>query len=332
MNVIQDFIRHACLVCGFALLVGQALSVRAQTVLIDFGSDTTYRSLSVDNPDSNGNYWNSLHPGVFVENLVDLANSATTIDIGWDTPVGFDSYNGPAGPTDEATLEEDVQFTDIDAAALGNLGGALEGPFDYIAGPNQADNRVRFQIQQLDPAKTYTLTFFGSHSFSTDTVTVYTVYSDNTYTTAVGTASLEVQDPVMFWMHNRDQVATIGNLAPQADNILYVEFVGETGNLGYLNDMQIEGIAAPGINGDYNDNGAVDAADYVIWRKHQGTTTTLPNDPHGGTIGAAQYNTWRANFGMGGGAAANGAPVPEPTSWMMAALLAVVLSAIQRRR
>ena len=35
--------------------------------------------------------------------------------------------------------------------------------------------------------------------------------------------------------------------------------------------------------GDYNDDGAVNAADYVVWRKTDGT-------PEG-------YNTWRANFG-----------------------------------
>jgi hypothetical protein len=49
-------------------------------------------------------------------------------------------------------------------------------------------------------------------------------------------------------------------------------------------------ITLPGIPGDYNNNGVVDAADYVAWRNNQGTANTLPNDPLGGTIGAAQYN------------------------------------------
>ncbi len=54
---------------------------------------------------------------------------------------------------------------------------------------------------------------------------------------------------------------------------------------------------ALGIAGDYNNNGIVDAADYALWRNYQGTNTVLPNDPTGGTIGATQYNTWKANFG-----------------------------------
>jgi T5SS/PEP-CTERM-associated repeat protein len=88
--------------------------------------------------------------------------------------------------------------------------------------------------------------------------------------------------------------------------------------------------AAPGLSGDFNNNGKVDAADYVVWRKYSGTITALPNDPHGGTIGTLQFNTWRANFGNTAGSGANstsgsGVPaVPEPGS--QALLLAALLT------
>ena len=79
-------------------------------------------------------------------------------------------------------------------------------------------------------------------------------------------------------------------------------------------------ITAPGISGDYNNNGAVDAADFVVWRENQGSTNTLPNDPTGGTIGTTQYNTWRSNFGKppgsGLGSPVN-ATVPEPTALIL---------------
>ena len=70
----------------------------------------------------------------------------------------------------------------------------------------------------------------------------------------------------------------------------------------------------PGLMGDYNNNGSVDAADYVLWRKNPAA--------FGGQQG---YNVWRANFGQtapGGGAAA----VPEPTSIVLCVffILAVV--------
>ena len=333
MNVIRSFVRRACLVSAFALLVGQAVSSIAQTVLIDFGSETSYRSLSVLNPDSNGNYWNSIQPGLFLENLVDLDNIPSTIDIGWDTPLGFDSYNGPAGPTGpaddkQALRDNDLPFTDIDAVALGNLGGALEGPFDYVtaAGPEIADKRVRFQLQGLNPAQTYNLTFFGSHSFSDDAETVYSVYTDSTYTSLVDSVSLEVRDSAMFWLHNRDSVATLSNLSPQTDNILYVQFVGSTGNLGYLNDMQIEASAAPILDGDHNDDGVVDAADYVAWRKN-------PNAYGGDPAG---YAAWRTNFGEpvagSGGGMRGSSGVPEPASLVIAVVAAVGLFSLNRRR
>jgi hypothetical protein len=70
----------------------------------------------------------------------------------------------------------------------------------------------------------------------------------------------------------------------------------------------------PSLNGDYNNNGAVDAADYVVWRKNLGAAVTLPNDPTPGMVTPADYNVWRANFGksVGTGAAPVAAAVPEP--------------------
>jgi hypothetical protein len=49
--------------------------------------------------------------------------------------------------------------------------------------------------------------------------------------------------------------------------------------------------------GDYNENGIVDAGDEVVRKKNEGTNNPLPNDPIGGTIGMAQFDQWKANFG-----------------------------------
>jgi hypothetical protein len=50
-------------------------------------------------------------------------------------------------------------------------------------------------------------------------------------------------------------------------------------------------------SGDYNNDGVVNTADYVIWRKNQGTTNVLKNDGTGGTIDLPQYAEWRAQYG-----------------------------------
>ena len=91
------------------------------------------------------------------------------------------------------------------------------------------------------------------------------------------------------------------------------------------------GPALPGVDGDYNNNGVVDAADYALWRNNVGTTNVLPNDPTGGTIGATQYNTWKANFGktLGSGSGLVGA-VPEPGTAGL--LLVAALCGMKTRR
>jgi hypothetical protein len=58
----------------------------------------------------------------------------------------------------------------------------------------------------------------------------------------------------------------------------------------------------PALTGDYNGNGTVDAADYVVWRKTLGSDTDLRanGDNTGssaGVIDQADNAVWRANFG-----------------------------------
>jgi hypothetical protein len=79
-----------------------------------------------------------------------------------------------------------------------------------------------------------------------------------------------------------------------------------------INLIRVEYTSTVGIPGDYNDNGTVDAADYVVWRNSDGTQPG--------------YNTWRTNFGR---TAASGAgvilsAVPElNTAGLVAIALAV---------
>lgn len=91
-------------------------------------------------------------------------------------------------------------------------------------------------------------------------------------------------------------------------------------------------VSAAGVSGDYNGNGTVDAGDYDVFRKYIDTTHVLPNDPIGGTIGAAQFNQWRANFGKPSGSGVSGGTVPEPTApaLFLAGLLATCFHRAKR--
>jgi hypothetical protein len=123
---------------------------------------------------------------------------------------------------------------------------------------------------------------------------------------------------------------------------LRLEFL-QQGNAGPTDGTVVYGTlpsvsaTSAGVLGDFNNNGTVDTADYVMWRNAAGTFTVLRNDPIGGQIGQAQYNLWRANFGnsAAGGAGAVLAAVPEPgcVCLLMTALAAIAgSSSIARRR
>jgi hypothetical protein len=93
--------------------------------------------------------------------------------------------------------------------------------------------------------------------------------------------------------------------------------------------------AFPGIAGDYNNDGLVDAADYVVWRKNVGgPANLLPNNSDGGPIGTAHFNTWRANFGMMAPASASHSHsiVPEPATSLILIIVATAGCRIRRRQ
>ncbi|HEX3601619.1 MAG TPA: PEP-CTERM sorting domain-containing protein [Lacipirellulaceae bacterium] len=225
---------------------GLAASANAETVLVDFGSTNSFRGINVPNPDPNGHYWNSLTPGPFFPGLVDINNAVTTVALGFDTPVGTDSFNGPAGVTSFPNpTPAEVAATDIDTVALGDL-GVKEAAIDFAASPGGgAGNLTRFQIQGLDPSETYTLKLFGSHKFSDNDATTYSIFTDNTYSSLVASTTLNVQSASDPSLHNRDTIATLSGLAPQTSNIFYVQFVGSQGGMGYLNSFELVGSPVP---------------------------------------------------------------------------------------
>jgi hypothetical protein len=87
------------------------------------------------------------------------------------------------------------------------------------------------------------------------------------------------------------------------------------------NNLMLYYGAAPGLNGDFNNDGVVDAADYLAWRKNDGTLEG--------------YNAWKNNFGAstpgaGGGDNAGGS-VPEPALGILFLPVAAMLALVRRR-
>ena len=219
--------------CAVALALIFPLSAQSQTWLLDFGGSAVYRSIDTPSPDSNGHYWNNIGYG-YIPGMLDITGATTSMAYGPDGAYGTDSYNGPAGDT-SAGLST-VANTVFNPGALGNL-GQTNAVYDFF------DN-IHFQLQGLDPAKQYKLTFFGSHKYNADNTTIYSVCSDSTYATVLMSTTLQVGgiggDPSA---HNQSSVATL-IASPQPDTIMYISATAAAG-AGYLNALQIEVVPEP---------------------------------------------------------------------------------------
>ena len=98
------------------------------------------------------------------------------------------------------------------------------------------------------------------------------------------------------------------------------------------NDSQLylTGALSVGLPGDFNADSAVNAADYVVWRKNPG-----------GIYSPDDYNIWRAHFGQTAGSGASSAlplppsalesAVPEPAGFVLLSIGVIMGLAVRRR-
>jgi hypothetical protein len=97
--------------------------------------------------------------------------------------------------------------------------------------------------------------------------------------------------------------------ADDVDGTFDIEMLPLVPNLAFdviYNATSVVLAVSSALPGDYNADGTVDAADYVVWRKNDGTP--------------AGYDTWRAHFGESAGSGASAtanAAVPEPATLVM---------------
>jgi hypothetical protein len=79
--------------------------------------------------------------------------------------------------------------------------------------------------------------------------------------------------------------------------------------------IHIEQLSNAAKDADFNGDGIVDSADYIVWRRGNGTIYT-----------AADYELWRTHFGATigtGSAAATAGAIPEPATCLLLTMAAV---------
>ncbi|MEO1584174.1 MAG: hypothetical protein AAFR96_06335 [Planctomycetota bacterium] len=205
-----------------------------QLILVDLGTDATFRGASVTNPDSNGNSWNSLDSFAFNTNLIDSSGSGTGVNLGFSRLDATDSFNGP--------LTDDNGFGDPALPGLGAGLGPLavgEAAFDYFVNP-------RFDVFNLDPNSQYEVTLYGGRKFGTGNTSNYLILSDNS-ASPVQLASLDLDHAnAGNFIANTDSVVS-AIVTPGGGGTLTIDVSGGAdGGSGYLNAFSLRLIPTPG--------------------------------------------------------------------------------------
>jgi hypothetical protein len=120
----------------------------------------------------------------------------------------------------------------------------------------------------------------------------------------------------MFWMRGDTNDYSGGNIYAIGIDTGTERFDVVEGDV--RRDAALAFYAAPVVDGDFNNDGFIDAADYPAWRK-----LGLPD---------AQYDTWKSNFGEPSLGAGGSTGVPEPTTWVLIVLGACLVGTRLRAR
>lgn len=90
-------------------------------------------------------------------------------------------------------------------------------------------------------------------------------------------------------------------------------------------------LAVSVVNPDFNSDGLVDAADYTLWRDSVGTPSLLADADGSGAVDQADYQIWRQYYGQVVSLANHFAPVPEPASLALVAVILPAAVTLRRR-
>lgn len=224
---------------------------------------------------------------------VSTVSAAPIVWSGLSTTFTKAANASPTLPQNQDRITDSVWLTRASSAGLFNA----KNEASYSKGTHAAPTGTRWATSLNNPGKTISAANWESLSF----------------TTWRGAYSNKVGNNIV----NRDAVVHL-----MADDIYldlrFTNWSGAGGG-GAFSYMRAVAPPLPSPSGDYNGNGAIDAADYVVWRDTLSQSVAPGQGADGtanGTVDAADYDFWRARFGTTP-ATAGAAAVPEPATALM---------------
>ncbi len=235
---------------GFAYLgvlemteAAAAAPIVKPVVRVDFGKADTTNGNPTTGPDSFGNYWNNFTDvanGAVVNNLVTTGNLPTALGVAL-TSTGWSSNGilngGLLSPT---------------AARLGEL-AVPTATQDYLFAQGANGVSTSLKITGLNPARLYSMRFFGTRDNAAARRSTYTIAAGNgTFAGSLQTSGTGIGDgtggddgSAAHAGNNRSTVALGGIQAPSTGEVNLQLTVAE-GGFAYLGILEIiESIAAP---------------------------------------------------------------------------------------
>jgi hypothetical protein len=284
-----------------------------------------------------------------------VSNLVTTVQAAGHTIRGKGQINGPGTLVNNGTVAglSSSEMLDVNAILAGDglirdvfIDGVhspgnpqagsptasvpIEGEYNFGNGPGiNFDNRLVIEIGGTTPGDDY------DQLVSTDASNHVTIRT-------VGT-TLDVSLIDSFVPSAGDMFTLISTAGTITGDFATENLPSSAGGNGLTwavhynaSDLILE-VLSVGLPGDFNEDGKVDAADYVVWRKNDSANNPLPND-NGLTTQAARFNLWRGNFGAmaGGGSgsasAARQVGVPEPAAAPLIVAAAIAAMVVSKRR
>lgn len=269
------------------------------------------------------------------------AVALTKVGTGTLTLTGNNNYGGVTTVNGGTLLVNGTHVQDTSPTTLPTAGLLPFNPGDYVVNSGGTLGGTGIIGDGLDPllvtinaggtlapgASIGTLSVMGDVSF-TDSSSIFKVEGNgitNVSDLLAVTGNLTLNGASLAASLLAGTVPTGPHVIATYTGILTGTFTAPSGivlNYGTGSNSQITmTINSLSLPGDYNSNGKVDGADYVLWRKSPSTYGGAP----------AGYDTWRAHFGQtaGAGSSLGGTAVPEPA---VSTLLLIALASYGFRR